>query len=144
HTSFLGETLGQIAAQKAGIIKPGCRVISAPQDEAVQHEIEAACQAQNAPCTTTTPSLLNRKNFSLSGQRFYYGLQGPYFLPLLGRHQLENAALVLQTVLCLKEMGFRIPDQSIGRPGRGHWPHGWKSWAVLRCLFWTRHNRRCK
>ena len=123
HTSFLGETLGQIAAQKAGIIKPGCRVISAPQDEAVQHEIEAACQAQNVPCTTTTPSLLNRKNFSLSGQRFYYGLQGPYFLPLLGRHQLENAALVLQTVLCLKEMGFRIPDQSITAGlAEAHWP----------------------
>lgn len=123
HTEELGDTLEKIAATKAGIIKPGCQTViyrAAPSVEAV---FEARCEAVGATLHKADFDSIALRSHGLEGQTFdtaaYKGLE----LPLLGAHQLHNAAVVLQTIEALKEKGWRITEQNI-RDGLKtvHWP----------------------
>jgi dihydrofolate synthase/folylpolyglutamate synthase len=101
HTAILGKTIAEIAAQKAGIIKPGATVIVAPQREsaldviravaaerdATTIEIAAACQMSRTAATS------EHQDFKLKTARGTYAAR----LPLLGRHQLDNAATAIVT-----------------------------------------------
>lgn len=113
HTEELGDTLEKIAAAKAGIIKPGCQTViyrAAPSVEAV---FEARCKAVGATLRKADFDSITLRAHGLEGQTFdtaaYKGLE----LPLLGAHQLHNAAVVLQTVEALKEKGWHITEQNI-------------------------------
>lgn len=113
HTEELGDTLEKIALAKAGIIKPGCHAViyrAAPSVEAV---FEARCNEVGAVLHKADFDSIRLLSHGLEGQVFdtavYKGLE----LPLLGAHQLHNAAVVLQTVDALKEKGWRITEQNI-------------------------------
>ncbi len=86
HTEYLGNTLTQIARAKAGIIKPNCKVISAPQADEVCAVFDAVCQAKRCTCTYTPEIPLSRFEGA------YEYLQD-IKLALGGINQLENAAL---------------------------------------------------
>ena len=123
HMIYLGDTLAAIAAEKAGIIKPGIPVVSAPQMQQAQKVIEQV--AAERGCSMT---LVGRdwtwQNVSSSayGQQFEVcelksGLsngQRPstYRLSLLGRHQQENATTALVTVAQLASLGLDIPQDA--------------------------------
>src|SRR5437588_11755752 len=109
HQEFLGETLASIAAEKAGIIKPGIPVITgADEPEAIQ-VIESIARRQNAPLTVVSPSEAQRLPLSAIE------------LPLLGQHQRLNAALAIATVRALSSR-ISVSDDCI-RAGlsRVHW-----------------------
>lgn len=104
HTAILGETLTAIAGEKAGIIKPGVPVLSAAQaDEAgaVIAERAAALGSGLEVCGRDWQYGLGEvseahQGFSLQGRPRQRAIaDGEYVLPLLGRHQVENAALAL-------------------------------------------------
>ncbi len=116
HTQLLGDTLGKIAGEKAGIIKPGSPVVVCKQEQAVLDAISARCDG-NA-LTVTAPDRLRRLSCSPEGQRFTYRDRGPYQISLLGGHQLENAAAALDTLWALG-----LPEEAITRGlENARWP----------------------
>ena len=110
HTAILGDTVEQIAAEKAGIIKPGCDVVLYQQQESVEAVVEARCAALGARLHKTDFSRIQPEFDSLEGQVFTYkGI--PCALPLLGAHQRKNAAVVLELAEVLRARGWVIePD----------------------------------
>ena len=113
HTAFLGSTVEAIAATKSGIIKPGCHVVLYPCPPSVEQVVAARCRAAGAPLTVTDFNALHPISHSLGGQTFDWpGLPG-LRLPLLGQHQLHNAAVALTILDVLRRRGWHIPDNAI-------------------------------
>jgi len=102
HTEVLGDTLAKIAAEKAGIIKQGRIVVSSPQAKEAAAVIRETCLRKNAPLISVENDITWRKTGSnLSGQSLEVkGRKGTYHvtIPLLGAHQLENAATAVATL----------------------------------------------
>lgn len=88
HREQLGETLALIAGEKAGIIKPGVPVVSAPQEAAALEVVEKKAREQRSSLTFVDAPLTHVK------------------LGLMGPHQAWNAAVALEA---LREVGIRVP-----------------------------------
>lgn len=106
HEKWLGDTLAQIAQEKAGIIRPGATVICAPQaDEALQ-VIRQACQEKGATLRLYGEDLLvSEQKMAVGGQVFTLTTPAAtyqdVYLPLFGSHQAVNAALAISAVEAL-------------------------------------------
>ena len=112
HTEILGGTLAQIAREKAGILKPGTCAVSYPQAQEVRSVLREICAQRGIPLTEVDVSAIVPLTDSVDGQTFTYrGVE--YALPLLGAHQLRNAAVALETVAALRARGWRIPDAAV-------------------------------
>lgn len=122
HTAVLGDTVEQIAFEKAGILKPGCEAVLFQQSEAVTEVVQKRCEELGVPLHIADFSRIVREFDSLYGQTFTYKGEA-YALPLLGGHQLKNAAVVLELMEVLRRRGFRI-DQTDLEHGlyAVHWP----------------------
>jgi dihydrofolate synthase/folylpolyglutamate synthase len=116
HMAVLGDTLAKIAGEKAGIIKDGVPAVSSPQKEEARAVLERVSKEKNAPLTMVgrdvTFELLSS---SLDGQlvrltnnveRLTLNVQ----LPLLGSHQISNAATAYAA---LKASGLSVSDEAI-------------------------------
>ncbi len=123
HTQVLGETLGEIALEKAGIIKPQTPVVIGKQvPEALEVLLEKAAERQ-APCA------VYGRDFTIfsHGDAFDFH-QGSVSLPhlktsLLGEHQKENAALALSALLTLENLGIPVKKDVLAESlGHVHWP----------------------
>lgn len=115
HTQLLGNTLPQIAAEKAGIIKPGIPVVTAPQKPEALAVIEEKAQEKGAPLTVVGRDWIWEPGpKDLQGQFFAVRclqdrgspFAGAYYIPMLGRFQLENATTALAALHLLCERGF--------------------------------------
>ena len=107
HQQWLGDTLEKIAAEKAGIIKPGIPIVSSAIQPEVLAVIKRTAEAFKAPLAYATQA--HTLEFSAS-------------LPLLGEHQKQNAALAVTTVEVLQN---EIPvTEKMIRSGIStvHWP----------------------
>jgi dihydrofolate synthase/folylpolyglutamate synthase len=108
HQDFLGDTLSEIAGEKAGIIKPGIPVVMGYQPPAAAERIVAEAAALGAP--------ILRKNIDWSilpqGEgAIFDGITLPE-LGLKGAHQLENAGIALAT---LRAAGIFAPPEILAR-----------------------------
>ena len=112
HTDFLGNTLEEIAETKAGIIKEGGDAVLYPGEEAVESVIERLCAERNVRLKKADFGRIELLSHSLKGQRFTYN-GNTYDLPLLGVHQLHNAAMVLTILETLQEKGYAISQEHI-------------------------------
>lgn len=140
HTAILGPDLSAIAAEKAGIIKPGCPVVSALQPPEAAEVIRSRCSAVDAPLHEVNITKIRPLSHSPAGQCFDYGDTQDIHLALLGAHQIENACAALETgrILGLSEVSIRAglanavwPCRFEYIPGRpaflldgAHNPHG--------------------
>ena len=113
HTQELGNTRALIAKEKAGIIKPGCRAILYHQSREVEEVVEEACRRTGVELTVTRPEELELLSLSPLGQTFRYRGQGPFRISLLGEHQLQNAAVALETLWALRDQGWPVTGQAI-------------------------------
>ncbi|MBC8096086.1 MAG: bifunctional folylpolyglutamate synthase/dihydrofolate synthase [Akkermansiaceae bacterium] len=110
HQKWLGSTLASIAAEKAGIIKPGIPVITGAEEPEAVAVIQQVAATQRAPLT-----------HSHSGRAAISELTK---LPLLGEHQRKNAALAVTTVEVLRNVlpvsaeQLRIGLETVHWPGR--------------------------
>ena len=117
HMAVLGNTLNQIAGEKAGIIKPGIPVVSASQkDEALQALLRVA-KDRNAPFTLVGRDLkFLPLQHNLDGQRLELSAFRDRSMPLevetplLGLHQVENAATAYAA---LKVSGLNVSDEAV-------------------------------
>ncbi len=122
HTQILGDTIEQIAAEKAGIIKPGCVAITVPQEEEVIGVFRSKAEEVGANLNVLASDIIYT-------QRFQSGIQtGPSGLvcvgdeesgfehvavPLMGMHQAGNCALALAIVIHLRESGHILPERGV-------------------------------
>lgn len=122
HAAVLGDSLAEIAREKAGIIKPGALVVSAPQPGEAEGVIEEVCRHNRAGLIVVGRGVTWRKLTSnLAGQSFKVtGKAGSYQLtiPLLGGHQLENASTA---VAALEALGIGADDIARGL-AQVRWP----------------------
>jgi len=117
HTEVLGDTLVEIATEKAGIIKPDSIVVTSPQAEEVDRIIEESCQSSNAELIRVDSDVTwqglgfdaNQQSLRVKGRLDSYELS----IPLLGQHQLENAATAVAALEVLTEKGCRISRENI-------------------------------
>lgn len=114
HTEILGETLAEIASEKAGIIKPGVLNLSGRLPTEAARVIDSTCRKRNAPLQALLPREFVTDDRRLSLDFQSDGLSLKRVTPsLLGVHQLKNCALTLKAVAALRSAGFSIPKTSI-------------------------------
>ena len=107
HMQFLGDTLEKIESEKAGIIKEGCPVISYDNTKEVNEVIKNKAKQMHAKVTFVNSAGIRVLQESLNGESFSYrSSDGRWYekieIPLLGRHQINNAALALETLNVIK------------------------------------------
>ena len=133
HMNRLGNTLAEIATQKAGIIKQGCPVVVAPQKDAALASILAVARRQQAPvfhvpaageiCTAQVEDAQHvdveivPHSWGIAGGKF--GLRGAGWawdrlqIRLLGRHQIDNAAVAVTACRVLVQAGLHITPTQV-------------------------------
>ena len=99
HTAVLGETLEEIAFQKAGIIKPGCPCILSPcNDERVVRVFEKAASEKGSELIIPDMSSIRRLGEGIDNSFYFDGLrcfEGEYSPAMAGEHQIRNALSVI-------------------------------------------------
>jgi dihydrofolate synthase/folylpolyglutamate synthase len=108
HEEWLGNTLAEIATEKAGIIKPGVPVVSAPQ----QADAEKVIRARAAECAASV--------------QFVTGSYDDSPISLRGRHQKQNAAVAIAAIRAAE---IDVDNSTIARGlGRIDWPARFQKW----------------
>lgn len=117
HTAILGDTITDIAREKCGIIKRGSKVISAPQTSEALCVLESVCAENSAELILVGRDVKwESGESSLEGQEFLVnGRFGIYklFTPLLGLHQLDNAAVAVGAIEVFQEEGIDVSMEAI-------------------------------
>ncbi len=118
HEQFLGHTLGEIAGEKAGILKPGVPAIFARQRPEALNILEERARELGVPVTHTSQARMDELHVDARGSVFR--LDGATVqCPLAGEHQVENA---VTAVLALRRLGVAPDGIAQTRwPGRLEW-----------------------
>src|SRR5215813_4214926 len=129
HQEYLGETLAEIAAEKAAIIRPGVNAVIAPQDPVALDVVMKACRSSEVIPRLVRDDAM-RANSTSDGrlQLTFQSSQDTYekvWMGLRGRHQVINVSLAIELAESLRERGFAIPHQAfvegierVRHPGR--------------------------
>jgi dihydrofolate synthase/folylpolyglutamate synthase len=120
HTAVLGNTLTLIAGEKAGIIKPNIPVVSSPQTEEALLVLEKISTERSCEFTLVGREFTYQaEKYSLDGQTLTVTPQNKngepainLQIPLLGQHQVENAATAY---IALKKCGLGLSDEAIAQ-----------------------------
>jgi dihydrofolate synthase / folylpolyglutamate synthase len=123
HADYLGDKLSGIATEKAGIFKPGCPAVIAPQE----HEDADRVLRERAESVRAQPVLVGNQDFSVHEERgrlVYQDETGLLDLPrprLVGRHQIANAGTA---IAALRAAGFGDLEGAVYEAGmsRVEWP----------------------
>lgn len=125
HTAQLGNTIGEIAREKAGVVKSPAPVVSAPQPPAAAAVLEEACREAGAPLRFVGRELRAEgvesgpegSSFAATtGRDGFAGLK----VKLLGRHQVENALVALGL---LEDLGVGASGETVRRAlATASWP----------------------
>ncbi len=133
HQKFLGDSIAAIAAEKAGILRPGVAAVTLPQHpeaNQVLGERMTAVGAQAVNAARNLPSMSPQAESSIhnSAHETRYALsvlgqEVEIVSPLVGRHQLRNLALAITAAEELAAQGFRVTPQTVARGTRQTvWP----------------------
>ena len=126
HMAVLGNTLPEIAYEKAGIIKPGTDVLLYPQANEVYSVFENKCKTEGARLHNCIPGSPGSRPATPEGQYMDIDLssaEDPYLktgfsqkaleIPLLGAHQIMNASMAVNAAAILRNKGRNISDEAI-------------------------------
>ena len=137
HQKYLGDTIAEIAREKAGIIRPNGIVVTLPQHPQANDVIGHAILEKNArgvsavkyvpPVSPGAETYLGGRFQPVPGRSRYplmvMGEEIAVDSPLAGRHQLRNLALAITTAEELAQFGFKVTPKQIERGIREtHWP----------------------
>jgi dihydrofolate synthase/folylpolyglutamate synthase len=126
HTRQLGNTLAAIAAEKAGIIKPGVPVVSGVTRDEPRETIRAICRDRGCPLAELGVDFRfdyrpprHLEEAATLGTLDYEAPDGPVrqglALGMIGRHQAANAAVALAALDRLRDAGWDVPEAAIRR-----------------------------
>ena len=113
HVELLGDTLEKIAETKSKIIKKGSDAVIYREPASVEAVFEARCKEVGAELTRADFDSIELVSASLEGQIFNWGAYRGIEMPLLGDHQLKNAAVVLTVVEVLRKRGWKISEEAV-------------------------------
>ena len=113
HTELLGDTIEKITAEKCGILKPGCTVVSYPgQRPEAEKVIRERCAQMGLALRSPEPEDITLLWETLRENHLDYGGY-TVRLQLHGAHQGGNCAMAVEAALALCDQGFDIPDEAI-------------------------------
>jgi dihydrofolate synthase/folylpolyglutamate synthase len=120
HMIVLGNTLAQIAGEKAGIIKAGRPLVSAPQEDEALQVLKRIASERGAPLTLVGQDMCYALGeHSLDGQTFeLWTTGGPHLklsIPLLGAHQVGNAAVAYAALQVANQEGLKVDQSAVQR-----------------------------
>ena len=123
HVAFLGDTVEKIAAEKAGIIKPGSPVLFGGEDISAERVIAGRAAELGSDFSKTDRTQLTVKEAILDGTVLDYKERRDLEIKLLGLYQPKNVSTVLDAVDILKSRGLIISDAAV-KDGllRAKWP----------------------
>lgn len=114
HTAILGDTVEKIAAEKAGIIKPGIPVLWCGQNAVAQAVIQARAEAVGAPMYSVDHTQTVIKDMNMDGTVFDFGSRHDLHIPLLGSYQPYNTANALTVIDILnRQCSYTIDEKAI-------------------------------
>ncbi|MFN3309853.1 MAG: bifunctional folylpolyglutamate synthase/dihydrofolate synthase, partial [Anaerolineales bacterium] len=139
HTFVLGNTLQAIAREKCGIIKPAVPVVSAPQDPQAMAIVEQMAYQRGAPLVVVGRDIFARSidqnlthqvvELTVPPQQIAGNVSQSaaktlrVTLPLLGNHQVENAAVAYLAIECFRKNALPVTDaQVVEGFSRTSWP----------------------
>ncbi len=121
HTEILGNTIEKIAAEKAGIIKPGAPVVIGPLPDEALAVVEAVAREQAAPIVGVERDSFERPGMPSRPRR-----------PMLGINHLTAAA----TLETLRRLGIALPGDSLAALGATRWPGRLEACPTEPRLWW--------
>lgn len=142
HWQQLGNTIAEIAGEKAGIIKPGCPAVVGRLPSDAEKVVRSRAQELQCPVITPQPAQAIHP-----GWAEYQTIQNTnlikYPLPLQGQIQLTNSALALATLEILQQKGWQISEAAIiNGMAKTKWPGRmqWINWNHHKLLIDGAHN----
>ncbi len=118
HMGFLGNTLEEIAGEKAGIIKPGVPVVCYPAPAGVRRVFAETARRNNSPLHQLDESAILSAAGDMYGSDVTYQLENRWTdlrIGLPGQYQQRNAMTVLALVEELQRQGYAIPEDAVHR-----------------------------
>jgi len=118
HMHLLGDSLASIAREKAGIIKPGVPVVSAPQPSEALTVLEQVAEQNGSRLILVGRDWLFQLDRSTPHGEWFSagpaaGPQQPYFTALAGDHQALNATVALAALDCAAQAGLPVSAEGI-------------------------------
>lgn len=123
HTKFLGNTLGEIAAQKAGILKEGCQAVTLRQRKEAMEAVERAAAQKHCSLVTADRGRAANIRYGIKRQKFDYDGLKNLEISLAGQFQVDNAVLAVEVIRSLGRAGFPVEEEAL-RKGlkEASWP----------------------
>jgi dihydrofolate synthase/folylpolyglutamate synthase len=115
HMGFLGDTLEEIAAVKAGIIKPDTKVVSAVQKPEVRRVLQDTCARQHASYCEVDENEIRNVHYGFEEQSFAYRDLKDLRPGLTGSCQIGNAAAAVEVIYALRDLGFPVEEEALRR-----------------------------
>ena len=113
HVNILGNTLGEIAYEKCGIIKNDCPVVTnSAQNSDVLRVIKEQSEVRNSALTVADVSAIKVLDATIKGSDIFYSGRS-VFVPFPGKHQTENCITALTVIDLLKDQGIAISENAI-------------------------------
>ncbi len=113
HCGILGNTLSEIAAHKAGIIKQGCNVLYGGEQGEAYGIIKSYADKMKSKLYVTDKTEISGVRCDINGTKLSYGEYDGLQLSLVGTYQAENVANVITAVEILKKKGLEISKDSV-------------------------------
>ena len=115
HLGVLGNTLAEIAENKAGIIKSGCAVVSARQKDSVSSILRSRAEKYGCSYVQAEPELAEVEKEDYHGIYFSYKEFRSLHTVMAGKNQIGNAAAALEVIRTLRQTGYKIPGDAVKR-----------------------------
>ena len=113
HTHILGNTLEQIASEKAGIIKENSNTVIFKQSSEVDNVFAEKCIEKNNKLHIVTEDNISNYYFDSDLQHFNYKNMQELAINLKGKVQIKNASVCIQAANILNDLGYEISEKSI-------------------------------
>lgn len=113
HMAFLGDTLAEIAEQKAGIMKPEVPVVTMEQSPEVMQVLEHQAGKTESSFIVASETEASKIRYGVEKQRFDYKEYKGLEIRLAGKCQIANAVLAIETIRVLSGKGFPVKEQAL-------------------------------
>lgn len=136
HTQILGDTLAQIAWEKAGIIKDKRPVVAADQSTEVLAVLAKVAKEKESPLVLVRPEAYGILEKNLAGQRFFLKTKNALYeqvrIGFLGDYQVQNAQTALYAAEVLQDLGWKEISVSTITEGLAlaKWPGRMEYWTL--------------
>lgn len=113
HMHILGNTLEEIAYQKAGIVKKNSNTVIIEQEENVNDVFKKVCEERNNELHLISKTKIKNYKIDSTYQYFDYGKYKDIAIILKGKKQIENACLCIETINILNLLGYTVSEKAI-------------------------------